>query len=101
MGMLNQLLVAHDSEADAVAASDEPSQKWAGFSCQGLDRIKLITLWALVETGSTDDGFDQRLDQMRTTPEGNQGPWVDIVPPTMLSVLASIAGMEEHEQTSI
>jgi hypothetical protein len=101
MGILNHLLVAHASEADAVAVSDEPSQTWDGFFCRGLDRIKLATLWALVESGSPDDRLEERLDQVRTIPEGDQGPWVDIVPTKMLSALASIAAMEEDEQASI
>ena len=101
MGVLNHLLIAHPSEVDAVAASDEPSQTWDGFFCRGLDRIKLATLWALVETGSADDRLEQRLDQIRTIPEGDRGPWVDVVPAKMLASLASIAAMEEGEQESI
>jgi hypothetical protein len=101
MGVLNHLLVADAAEADAVAASDEPSQTWDGFFCRGLDRIKLATLWALVEAGSPDDQLEQRLDAIRTIPEGDQGPWVDIIPPRMLASLASIAAMEEDEQGSL
>ena len=101
MGVLNHLLIAHASEADAVAASDEPSRTWDGFFCRGLHRIKLATLWALVETGSVDDRLEQRLDQIRTIPEGDRGPWVDVLPPKMLASLASIAAMEEDEQESI
>src|SRR5689334_15413517 len=101
MGVLNHLLIASASEADAVAASDEPSQNWDGFFCRGLDRIKLATLWALVETGSAGDRLEQRLGEMRTMPEGDQGPWVDIIPTKMLASLASIAAMEEDEQHAI
>jgi hypothetical protein len=101
MGVLNHLLVAYPSEAEAIAASDEPSQTWDGFFCRGLDRIKLATLWALVETGSADDRLEQRLDQIRTIPEGDHGPWVDIVPTKMLASLASIAAMEEEGRASI
>jgi hypothetical protein len=101
MGVLNHLLVADASEADAVAASDEPSQTWDGFFCRGLDRIKLATLWALVEAGSADDRLEQRLDEIRTIPEGDQGPWVDIIPSKMMAALASIAALEEGEQQAI
>jgi hypothetical protein len=101
MGVLNYLLVDHPSKATIVAASDEPSQTWDGFFCRGLDRIKLATLWALVETGSADDRLEERLDEIHTIPEGDQGPWVDIVPTKMLASLASIAAMEEDEQESI
>lgn len=101
MGILNHLLIAHPSEAEDAAASDEPSQTWDGFFCRGLDRIKLATLWALVETGSAEDRLEQRLEQIRTIPEGDRGPWVDVVPTKMLAALASIAAMEADEQESI
>jgi len=101
MGVLNHLLVADVSEAHAVAATDEPLQTWAGFFCRGLDRIKLATLWALVEGGSPDDRLEQRLDAIRTIPEGDRGPWVDILPPEMLASLASMAAMDEDEQESL
>jgi hypothetical protein len=101
MGVLSHLLVADASEADAVAASNEPSQTWDGFFCHGLDRIKLVTLWALLEAGSADDKLEHRLDTIRTIPEGDHGPWVDIVPPNMLGSLASIVAMEEDEQESL
>jgi len=101
MGVLNHLLVADAAEADAIAVSNEPSQNWDGFFCKGLDRIKLATLWALIEAGSADDKLEQRLVAIRTIPEGDQGPWVDIVPPKMLASLASIAAMEEDEKQSL
>jgi len=63
--------------------------------------LKLATLWALVECGSADDHLDERLGQIRTIPEGDRGPWVDIVPTKMLSSLAAIAVMEEDEQASL
>ncbi len=101
MGVLSHLFVAEAFEADAVAASDEPSQAWEGFSCRGLDRIKLATLWALVEAGSPDDRLESRLNAIRTIPEGDQGPWVDVAPPDMLRALAAVAAMEECEQTTL
>lgn len=101
MGVINQLLIAHASEAEAALASDDPSRQWDGFYCQGLDNIKLITLWTLIETGSADDRFEERLDQVRTLSSGEQGPWLDIVPSAMLAFLASIAGMEEGEVESL
>jgi hypothetical protein len=101
MGILNHLLVAHASEAEAIVACDDPSRTWDGFFYRGLDRIKLATLWALVESGSVNDRLDERLDQIHTIPEGDEGPWVDIIPTRMLFALASIAAMEESKQTTI
>src|SRR5262249_99559 len=76
-------------------------QTWDGFFCRGLDRIKLATLWALVEADSPDDRLEQRLDAIRTIPDGDHGPWVDVLPPKMLASLAAIAAMEENDQESL
>jgi hypothetical protein len=101
MGVLSHLLIADASEAGAVAASNEPALRWDGSFCRGLEQIKLVMLWALVETGAPDDRFDSRLDEVQTLPKGNEGPWVDVIPPKMLATLASIAAMEENEQESL
>jgi hypothetical protein len=101
MGVISTLLVARPNEAEAVLASDEPSRTWDGFSYRGLDRIKLATLWALVESNFDNDRLNDRLDQIRTIPQGDKGPWVDILPTTMLSELASIAVMEEDDQARV
>jgi hypothetical protein len=101
MGITNILLVADSAEAAAVAQSEDPSQAWDGLSYRGLDRIELATLWALVESGSADDRFDERLEQIVTVPEGEKGPWVDVVPANMLSTLASIAAMEGKARASL
>jgi hypothetical protein len=89
MGIVNILLVAHPREAVAVAESDEPSRKWDGLCYRGLDRIKLATLWALIEIGAADDKLGERLEQILTIPAGEKGPWVDIVPASMLSALVA------------
>lgn len=101
MGILSQLLVAHASEAAEAAATDEPSEKWDGFTCRGLDRIKLATLWALVESGSVQHHLDERLEKVTTIDASQHGPWVDIIPTKMLSAPASIAVMDDDEQASI
>ncbi|QVL29914.1 hypothetical protein KIH39_13650 [Telmatocola sphagniphila] len=84
-----------------VASSAEPETTWDSFFCRGLDRLKLATLWALAEAGSEDDRLEQRLDAIRTIPNGDQDPWVDIVPPKMLATLAAIAMMDDNEQASL
>jgi len=101
MGVLNYLMVADFADAEAIASSSDPPQKWDGFFCHGLDRIPLATLWALVDSGLADDGLEQRLDAIKTITKGDQGPWVDIVPRMMLTSLASIAAMEEDERESL
>jgi len=101
MGVHSHLIIADASEASTVSSSDEPSGKWQGFFYRSLDRVKLATLWALVEGGTADNRFDERLDAIRAVPDSDQGPWVDIIPPQMLKSLADIAGMDEQEVDAI
>lgn len=101
MGVLNQLLIADPSDGANVIASEDPAQHWDGFTCRGLDRITLATLWALIESGTPDARFDERLGQIRTIVGGNEGPWVDVVPIEMLDFLARIAAMEDDEQEKL
>ncbi len=97
MGVTNHLLVANAAEADAIAAHDDPSREWDGFYCQGLDKIKLVALWSLIEAGSTEDRFEQRMESVRTIQMGTNGPWVDIAPSAMVSALASLTALKEDE----
>lgn len=97
MSVTHQLLVALPAEAHAILEHDEPSRDWSGFACDGLDSIKLVALWAAVETGSTESGFEQRMDSIKTLSEGQDGPWVDVAPPSMVLALASLAGLEDDE----
>lgn len=97
MGMNNQLLVADVTDAGEIAAHDDPSREWDGFLCRGLDRIKLVALWALIEAGSTHDRSDHRMDAIQKIAEGDAGPWVDVLPSTMVSALASLAAMDNDE----
>jgi hypothetical protein len=101
VGVTNYLLVADAGEAESVVAHDDPPREWGGFHYRGLDRIKLVALWSLIEAGSTDDRFEQRMHAVRTIPEGDQGPWVDLAPTEMVSALASLAPMTQEEVTKL
>lgn len=101
MGVQNFLLMASSEAAASVAAAAEPAEEWNGFRFRGLDNIKLITLWALIEAGSPDDDFESRLDQVPRISERESGPWVDVVPDGMLSTLAEIASMEVEESAAL
>jgi hypothetical protein len=68
MGVPSESVVADASEADAVASSDGPRTSWNGFAFQGLDDIKRITLWALIESGSADADFDATGGEMNDPP---------------------------------
>jgi hypothetical protein len=97
MGVTHHLLVASPLEAQAIAAHEDPSRDWDGFYCRGLDGIKLVAMWSLVETGSTDNEFERRMDSVMTVSTDENGPCVQVAPPSMVSALASIAALDEEE----
>ena len=97
MSISSELVVADASEAEAVLASDLPSRTWEGFGYKGLDHIKLITLWALVESGAPRDRFEERLSSLKVHSKGEQGPWADVLPSRMLPALASASSGESAE----
>ncbi len=65
MSAITRLIVANGSKVKVLLDSDNPLKFWDGFAYTGLDRVRLITLWALVEAGSPDDQFDKRLDAVQ------------------------------------
>jgi hypothetical protein len=98
MGLMSHLLIADASDANAMAASDDPIADREGFSFQGLDNIWLCTLLSLLESGSADHDFDKYLDLvelLENTPE--RGPWVYTVHPKEVNLLARAASLEEDE----
>src|SRR5262245_35548662 len=95
MGVQSELVIADSSEVDAVAASDAPSSSWNGFAFRGLDHIQLITLWALIETGSPDDDFDARLDAVPIASDSDDGPHVAVLPEKMVPVLSQVSALDE------
>ena len=97
MGVIAQAVIASPSDAQAVLNSDQPINSWDGFAYKGLDRVGLITLWALVETDDPDNRFDYRLDAVRVITDADRGRWVDIIPPEMLAALAKVAALDAAE----
>lgn len=95
MGVLSELVIADPTEVEEVRESEQPTQHWDGFSFQGLDRVKLVTLWSLIETGVADNELESRLAAVQPNTGDDHGPWVDTIPAKMLSALASVAALEE------
>ena len=74
MGIDSQLLVADERQAAEVLRSDNPITAWDGFGFKGLDDIRLLTLWSLIESGTTDDRIADRSDALtRFESEANCG----------------------------
>ena len=101
MGVQSEFVIADPSEADAVAASDGPSSSWNGFVFRGLDHIQLITVWALIETGTALDDFDARLDAVPIVSASDDGPHVAVLPEKMVTVLSQVSALDEEEFQSL
>jgi hypothetical protein len=101
MGVRSELVVAGASEADAIAAVDEPTSTWEGFSYTGLDVIKLMTLWALLESDSPNNRFEERLDSVNCITCSESGPWVDVLSPEAVRAFVQAASMAEEQFESV
>ncbi len=97
MSAIAQLVVAKPSDAKALLDSEAPLESWDGFAYTGLDRVRLITLWALAESASSDDQFDERLDAVRLIKHKDLDRWVDILPPEMVATLRTITTLDDSE----
>jgi hypothetical protein len=97
MSAIAQLVVANPSDAKVLLDSEDPLESWDGFTYTGLDRVRLITLWALAESASPDDQFDERLDAVRVINDKDSDRWVDILPPEMVAALGTITTLDDSE----
>jgi hypothetical protein len=97
MSAIAQLVVGKPSDAKVLLDSEDPLESWDGFAYTGLDRVRLITLWALAESASPDDQFDERLDAVRVINDNDLDRWVDILPPEMVAALGTITTLDDRE----
>ena len=97
MSVIAQLVVADPFEADTVLSSDNPTDSWAGFAYKGLDKVRLITLWSLIESTSPDDRFEDRLETVRVIRHQGELRSVETIPAEMLGALASVATLSDDD----
>jgi hypothetical protein len=97
MGVLSELVVADESDAEAIAASDNPTRDWDGISWKTIDAIKLSTLWAIL--GDSSLGVEEVMGRARQFPRLSRrtedGPWVMGVPCRLIDLLAGLDGEDE------
>src|SRR5262245_10716222 len=98
MGVLAELVIADLSEAQEIAASDEPSRRWQGFLFKGLDNIKLATVLLHLQGESPGKDSERLLDLIQpATPPTDNGPWVYALSQDQVGQLATVAAMDEVE----
>lgn len=91
MGMLAEIVVAVDDDAEAIWEAVNPTEDWPGVETKGLFLVHLATLWAIL-TEEPDTVVD-RAGQFETLidPEDeDEGPWVFEWPPDFETALAAV-----------
>jgi hypothetical protein len=86
---LCDLIVADRNEAGAInQAGGSHLEKWTCLESNGIDPVKLGTLWAIVSAIEFDPNFmgdNATLDQ-----SSEDGPWVLLVPNSLVNAIAAL-----------
>jgi hypothetical protein len=88
MGILTDLVVADESEAEAVAGSGGPLERWSGIDAKGIDQVKLGMLLSIMAGEPYRSSLVGEFVQLAEDSE--DGPWVFRVPPRPVSSLSKI-----------
>jgi hypothetical protein len=78
-------------------SSGDPTNSWDGFAFKGVDRVRLITLWSLIESRSPDDRFQDRSETVRVIQDEGDQRSVDVIPEKMVAALASVAALPDGD----
>ena len=93
MGVLSDLVVAGEADAEKVARAEVPSQTFGGIDIKGIDSVKFGTLHSLL-TGQT---FEELLPLYGPVfSESEEGPWVFRIPPELVTRLSSLNPTERQ-----
>ena len=89
MGILTDFVVADISESKRIGDSLNPSQEFNGLDEKGIDQVKLATLYAILTDQPYDPDFMSEDSLLYVA--SDEGPWVQQVPPDLVSRLANLA----------
>jgi hypothetical protein len=97
MGVLSELVIAKESEAQDIADSDSPTRTRVGIVIKTLDPVKLGTLWAILE-GIGESRIDSRVAQFKELHQASaEGPWVYGLPRQLRDLLSDLARQDDDE----
>ena len=88
MGVLTDIVIAHEREAPAVAGEAAPSRRWTGIDATGVDQVKLATLWGLLSGREFRNEWVAEFVPLYEASE--DGPWVFRVPDALVQLLADV-----------
>jgi hypothetical protein len=85
VGVLSDIVVADESQAEAILSMSVPSQELPGADVKGIDTIKLATLESIL----TGQPYEQVESHDPVAGDSDGGPWVFAVRPSLVSALAT------------
>ena len=88
MGVLTDLVVADESEAEELAASISPLERWPGIDAKGIDPVKLGKLLSILAGESYSHSIPGEFSEIAAF--SDDGPWVLRVPPRLVLSLSEI-----------
>ncbi|MEO8396537.1 MAG: hypothetical protein ABI700_26320 [Chloroflexota bacterium] len=89
MGILTDFVVADISEAQRIGESLNPSRDFNGLDAKGIDQVKLAMLYAILSDQPYDPDFMSAESLLYAA--SDDGPWVQQVPPDLVSRLANLS----------
>lgn len=100
MGVLTDVVIADEGEAEAVATERVPAKRWRGIDAKGIDQVKLATLWArLAQRGLDVESIVKLATDFATLFEvSEEGPWVFRIPGRLVELLADLD--DQHAATT-
>lgn len=105
MGLLTDFVIADDTDAEAICASNDHLNQWPSLEAKGVDNIKLAALWAALTTDADVESLEG--DAFLIHMADKQGPWVFRLPDDLVEHLAALspetitdvaARWSEHEE---
>jgi hypothetical protein len=93
MGVLRDLVVAADVDAERVARARGPAEEFDGIDIKGIDSVKFGILHSIL-TGRAFKEILPACDPVVTVSE--EGPWVFRIPCDLVARLAAITGDEKR-----
>jgi hypothetical protein len=86
MGVLTDIIIADETEAESIGKANVPCESWSGMDAKGIDQIKLGMLLSIVSHQPYITDLINEFTLLHE--ESDDGPWIYIIPQRLVSALA-------------
>ena len=95
MGVLTEILIASDADADDLAAATAPIERWLGLDAKGHNEVTLGTLWHVLDGGTAETAdLETFAEFVCLTKASEEGPWVFRLP---LGLVRSLSLLSDEQ----